>query len=66
VITIDTTGARTGGGRGSPAAIDSGQKAAVRIVFAVTQAADPAELRYNVLNYIAKPRVGETIEYKFR
>jgi len=54
------------GGRVSPAAIDSGQKATVRIVFEVPQAADPAELRYNVLNYIAKPRVGETIEYEFR
>src|SRR5439155_24832830 len=54
------------GGRVSPAAIDSGQKATVRLVFEVPQAADPAELRYNVLNYINKPRVGETIEYKFR
>ncbi|TLZ76896.1 MAG: DUF4352 domain-containing protein [Methanobacteriota archaeon] len=54
------------GGRVSPADIDSGQRATVRLVFEVPQAADPAELRYNVLNYINKPRVGETIEYKFR
>ena len=53
------------GGRVSPADIDSGQRATVRLVFEVPQAADPAELRYDVLNYINKPRVGETIDYKF-
>ncbi|TMB66074.1 MAG: DUF4389 domain-containing protein [Chloroflexi bacterium] len=54
------------GGRLSPAAIDSGQKATVRLMFEVPQTAVPAELRYNVLNYINKPRVGETIVYRFR
>jgi len=54
------------GGKLAPAAIDSGQKATVRLVFELPQAAYPAELRYNVLNYINAPRVGETIVYKFR
>ena len=54
------------GGRLSPTAIDSGQKATVRLMFEVPQTAVPAELRYNVLNYINKPRVGETIVYRFR
>ena len=53
-------------GRLSPAAINNGQKATVRLVFEVPQEAGPSELRYDVLNYINKPRVGETIVYKFR
>lgn len=54
------------GGKLSPAAIDSGQTATVRLVFELPKAAEPAELRYDVLNYIDTPRVGETIVYKFR
>jgi len=53
------------GGKLAPADIAFGEVATVRLVFEVPLAADPSELRYNVLNYIDTPRVGETIVYKF-
>lgn len=54
------------GGKLAPADIDSGDMATVRLVFEVPLAAGPLELRYDVLNYVDTPRVGETIVYKFR
>lgn len=53
-------------GKVSPAEIASGATGTVRLVFEVPQTAEPAELRYDVLDYIPTPRVGETVVYTLR
>lgn len=45
---------------------DSGIDGAVLLVFAVPDTADPAELKWDVVDYIDEPRVGETIVWEFR
>jgi hypothetical protein len=68
----DTTGATHApdlaivGNKPAPADIASLGAAAVRLVFQVPLGAAPSELRYDVLNYIDFPRVGETIVYQFK
>ncbi len=53
-------------GRLAPFDIPSGETATVRLAFELSASADPSQLRYDVLNYIDVPRVGETIVYNFR
>ena len=53
-------------GKVSPAEIASGATGTVRLIFEVPQAVEPTELRYDVLDYIPTPRVGETVVYTLR
>lgn len=53
-------------GRVAPYSIDPGEVAIVTLVFEAPGDEVPEELRYDVLNYIDGPRIGETIVWKFR
>ena len=50
----------------APFDIESHDFATLQLVFELPVDADPLELEYDVLDYISKPRLGETIVYEFR
>ena len=50
----------------APFDIVSGETVTLRLLFKLPLDADPAELKYDVLDYISFPRLGETIVYEFR
>ena len=49
----------------APFDIDSGDTVLVRLLFELPLDSDPAELKYDVIEYIDHPRLGETIVYQF-
>ena len=51
-------------GRIAPVDIDSGEAARIHAVFELPKGVNPASLRFDVLDYISKPRVGETIVFE--
>jgi hypothetical protein len=69
---LDDRGARSramlvvANGRPGPYSIDAGDSAIVRIVFELPDGRTPVELRFDVLNYIDIPRIGETIVWHLR
>ncbi len=50
----------------APFDIASGDTVTLQLLFELPLDADPAELKYDVLDYISFPRLGETIVYEFR
>ena len=54
------------GGRVTPVTLKKHDVAEIVLVFELPRGVAPAELRYDVVNYIDGPRVGETIVYEFR